>query len=108
MSQTPEPGCLMRVRYSLQEIHFEWDARKAAANRRKHDVEFEEACEAFFDPFLRIVDAGEVRGEARQAIFGLRPNWQLLRVAFAERGAVFRIISARRATRAERKSYEDQ
>lgn len=98
----------MTVRHTLQEIRFEWDAQKAAANRRKHGVDFEEACEVFFDPFLRVVDAGEVRGEARQAILGLTPDWQLLHVAFAERGEVFRIISARRATRQERKSYEDQ
>jgi uncharacterized DUF497 family protein len=98
----------MPVRYTLQSIHFEWDPRKAAANRRKHGVAFEEACEAFFDPFLRPADAGDEAGEDREAIFGLTVGWRLLHVVFVERGEVFRIISARRATRPERREYEDQ
>lgn len=98
----------MAVRHSLQGIHFEWDAAKAAANRRKHGVEFETACEAFFDPFLRVVDAGDEGGEAREAILGLTVRWQLLHVVFVERGESYRIISARRATRPERRLYEDQ
>lgn len=98
----------MPVRYSLQDIQFEWDRAKAAANRRKHGVEFEEACQAFFDPFLRVVDAGDEGGEAREGILGLTVGWQLLHVVFVERGDSFRIISARRATRPERRLYEDQ
>jgi uncharacterized DUF497 family protein len=96
------------VRYSLQGIQFEWDAAKAAANRRKHGVEFEQGCEAFFDPFLRALEAGQEAGEAREAILGMTARWQLLHVAFVERGEVFRIISVRRATGAERRIYEDQ
>lgn len=98
----------MPARYSLQDIQFEWDRAKAAANRRKHGVEFETACEAFFDPFLRVLDAGHEGGEAREAILGLTVKWQLLHVVFVERGEGFRIISARRATRPERRLYEDQ
>lgn len=98
----------MLVRHSLQDIHFEWDGAKAAANRRKHGVELVEGCEAFFDPFLRGIDAGQEAWEAREAILGMTARWQLLHVAFVERGEVFRIISARRATRAERRLYEDQ
>jgi uncharacterized DUF497 family protein len=96
------------VRHSLQGIRFEWDAAKAAANRRKHGVELEEACEIFFDPFLRVLDAGHEGGETREAILGLTLSWRLLHVAFVERGEVFRIISARPATRPERRNYEDQ
>lgn len=98
----------MSVRHSIHGIHFEWHAAKAAANRRKHGVEFEQACEVLFDPFLRALDAGREGEEAREAVLGLTEDWQLLCVAFVERGDVFRIVSARRATRAERRVYEDQ
>ena len=98
----------MTVRHTIQSIPFEWDPVKAAANRRKHGIDFEEACEAFFDPFLRVVDAGDEGGEAREAILGLTVRWQLLFVVFVERGEVFRIISVRRATGPERRLYEDQ
>lgn len=98
----------MPVRHQLRGIDFEWDAAKAAANRRKHGIGFEEATEAFFDPFLRVVDAGGEGEEAREGLFGLTEAWQLLYVVFVERAGVFRIISARRATRRERQLYEDQ
>lgn len=98
----------MPIRYSLQGIPFEWDVKKGAANQRKHGVDFELACEAFFDPFLRAVDAGFEGGESREAILGLTRDWQLLYVVFVERAGTFRIISARSATRPERKIYEDQ
>lgn len=80
----------MPVRYSIHGVRFEWDPAKAAANRRKHGVEFEQACEAFLDPFLRVVDAGDEEGEAREAILGLNVAWQLLHVVFVERGEVLR------------------
>jgi uncharacterized DUF497 family protein len=95
------------VRYSLQDVAFEWDSSKAAANRH-NGVDFELACEAFFDPFLRVLDAGSEAGEPRQAILGLTVRWQLLHVVFVERGEVLRIISARPATSPERRFYEDQ
>lgn len=96
------------IRHSIHGIRFEWHAAKAAANRRKHRIEFEQACEVFFDPFLRLLDAGQEGEEAREAALGLTENWQLLYVVFVERRDVFRIVSARRATHAERRHYEDQ
>ncbi|MEW5941472.1 MAG: BrnT family toxin, partial [Chloroflexota bacterium] len=42
----------MNIQYTLYEILFEWDSQKAIANLRKHGISFEQACEAFFDPFL--------------------------------------------------------
>ena len=45
----------MDVKISLHGITFEWDSNKAATNVRKHNVSFEMACEAFFDPFLRYL-----------------------------------------------------
>ncbi len=96
----------MDVRYTLHSQTFEWNLAKAAANLRKHGVSFEKACEVFFDPFLRLADAGG-EGEAREAAIGLTEDWTLLFVVHIVRqpGAI-RIISARPATAVERKRYE--
>lgn len=98
----------MGVRFTLHEIEFEWDSRKAAANLSKHKVSFETACEAFFDPFLHVVDAGIVEGEPREAIIGMTESWRLLYVIYVEHDDVIRIISARRVEQAERELHEDQ
>jgi hypothetical protein len=87
---------------------FEWDAHKAAANLRKHRVSFEKACEVFFDPFVRIVDASE-EGEAREAAIGLTEDWTPLFVVHVLRkGDVLRIISARPAAPSERRDYDHE
>jgi uncharacterized DUF497 family protein len=49
------------VAYTLHEIRFEWDRRKAETNLRKHKVSFEAACEVFFDPFIRVAELGSSR-----------------------------------------------
>ena len=92
----------------MHEIRFAWDGRKAAANLRKHKVPFETACEVFFDPFLRVVDAGIVDSEPREAVIGMTVNWRLLYVVYVAQDEVLRIISARPAEKAERELYEDQ
>jgi uncharacterized protein len=93
--------------YNFQGIDFEWNDEKAAANLRNHNISFEFACEAFFDPFLRVEDAGVVEGEQREAVIGLTADWKLLSDVYVVRGEVIRIVSARAATAAERKIYED-
>ena len=98
----------MNVRYTLHEIEFEWDSRKAAANLRKHRVSFETACEVFFDPFLRVVDAGVIGGVRREAVIAMTVSWRPLYVVYVEHGDVIRIISARPAGGAERELYENQ
>jgi hypothetical protein len=98
----------MNVRYSLHNIAFEWDRRKAAANFRKHNVSFELACEAFFDPFVYYLDDETVDGELRETIIGLSTTWQLLYVVYILRDDSIRIISARLVTKAEREAYENQ
>jgi uncharacterized DUF497 family protein len=98
----------MNVSYTLHDINFEWDRQKASANLRKHGISFERACEAFFDPFLRVESAGAVERESRECIIGLTLNWRLLYVVYVMRDDdVVRLISARPATEAERKLYED-
>ena len=98
----------MLVRFLLQGIQFAWDADKATANHEKHGVEFEQAAEAFFDPFLRVLDRGAESGALRHAVLGMTASWQLLFVVFVERGDVIRLILARAATAVERRHYEDQ
>ena len=98
----------MNVKYSLHNIAFEWDRRKAAANFRKHNVSFELTCEAFFDPFVYYLEDETVDGELRETIIGLSTTWQLLYVVYVLRDDIFRIISARLVTKAEREAYENQ
>jgi uncharacterized protein len=97
----------MNVYFALNGINFVWDDEKARNNPRKHDgITFQQAAEAFFDPFIIIIDASR-NEEARDAVIGLDARWNLLFVVHIEREKnVIRIISARRATRQERAEYE--
>lgn len=82
---------------------FEWDPRKAAANRRKHGVTFDEAATAFGDPFgIMVDDPRHSAGESRLVLLGHSQANRLLAVMFTERGDRMRLISARTATRRER------
>ena len=98
----------MNVSYTVHEIEFEWDERKSKTNLRKHKISFETACEVFFDPFIRVVDAGTVEGELRAAVIGMTKNWRLLCVVFVEREDVIRLLSARAVEKGERTLYENQ
>jgi uncharacterized DUF497 family protein len=104
-SVTNEDIRFMDVLYIFQGAEFEWDANKASSNLRKHGITFEEATEVFFDPFFRMGEAS-VDEERRDFILGYSLSQQILLVVFTERNDRTRIISARRATRAERKAYE--
>ncbi len=95
------------TRFSLHGVQFKWDEEKGQANIRKHGVEFETACEVFFDPFLRSVEVHDEFGEIREAVVGLSAGWLMLYVVYTEREGVLRIISARPVVAAERKNYED-
>jgi uncharacterized DUF497 family protein len=96
----------MDIIYRLQGLEFEWDEDKARRNVEKHGVTFEEATEAFFDPFYQTGDAS-VNDELRDFVLGYSLAQRLLLVIYTERGERTRIISARPATRAERKLYEE-
>jgi uncharacterized protein len=86
---------------------FEWDARKAADNERKHGVSFREAMTAFGDErSLTISDPLHSIEEDRFSLIGLSQLGRILVVAFTERGYRIRIISSRLATRRERDAYE--
>lgn len=86
---------------------FEWDPREAQANAVKHGVAFEEAVTVFGDALALQLDAPDhATGEARYLLLGMSSRQRLLVVAYAERPPRTLIISARPATRRERRSYE--
>jgi uncharacterized DUF497 family protein len=87
---------------------FEWDAEKAAANLRKHDVSFAEAVTAFGDPLsVLLPDPDHSVGEERYLVLGMSSKGRLVVVAFVGRPPRTRIITARLATRRERQDYEE-
>ena len=89
-------------------LSFEWDENKAKANLAKHGVSFEEAATVFGDPLsLTIPDPAHSQTEDRLIILGHSHQRKLLVVVHTERGDNIRVISARRASRRERESYEE-
>jgi len=88
-------------------MEFEWNPDKAALNLEKHGVSFQEAATVFNDPLsMTFPDPEHSIGESRYVIIGLSRFGQLLVVAHTDRDAKVRIISARKATRQERRFYE--
>ena len=86
----------------------EWDARKALANRKKHGVSFEEAATVFSDQLaLTFEDPDHSSDERRELTIGHTVNQRIVFVSHCERGRRIRIISARLATRTERRDYEE-
>lgn len=89
-------------------LRFEWDPNKAEANLAKHDVSFEEAMTVFADPLARIFPDDEHSvDELREIIIGHSAAHQLVLVNFKGINDRVRIFSARKATRRERKDYEE-
>ena len=90
-------------------MQFEWDTDKAFQNVNKHDVTFAEATEVFYDIFSDTADDPDHSStEDRYVILGMMRKMRLLYISFTERSDIIRIISAREATRNERKLYEDE
>lgn len=88
-------------------LKFAWDRAKAAANREKHGVSFEEAASIFSDDFsITFPDPDHSSGEHRWLTFGISLRNRLLVVVHTDRDRTIRIISARKATRHERGIYE--
>ena len=100
----------------MEGIRFEWDEAKSLSNRRKHGVSFEEASQVFRDPLYVSVQDRVEDGELRWQTMGRVEDVLLLTVAHTVREErddgrsveVIRIISARPATRKERRRYEDE
>jgi len=89
-------------------MEFEWDPKKANSNLRKHQVSFEEASSALSDPMAATgADPDHSIGEFRYVTFGISERGRLLVVAHTEQSETIRIISARLASRREKKIYEE-
>lgn len=90
-------------------LEFEWDPAKADQNLKDHDeVSFDEATTVLRDTLsITIADPDHSDSEDRFIDVGMSHRGRLLVVSYTERGDKIRIISARRATRAERKNYEE-
>ena len=92
----------------MSNIQFEWDARKASANVKKHGISFEEARTVFFDENAKLIDDPDHSlDEDRFVLLGLSSKLKVVLVChcYREQGNVIRIISARKATSYESKQY---
>ena len=88
-------------------LEFEWDPAKAAKNE-KHRVTFDEASSVFGDELsVTIFDPLQSDDEDRFVIMGMSNKWRLVAVCFTDRDERIRIISARVASKRERKTYEE-
>jgi uncharacterized DUF497 family protein len=91
----------------VSKVVFDWDPRKAASNRRKHGVSFEDAQTVFDDPLVLFIADWE-HGEPRIVAIGTARSTRILFVVSVElEDDVMRIISARRASKPERERYEE-
>ena len=87
---------------------FEWDPSKAKGNIKIHGISFDEASTAFADTLsLAIYDPLHSEEEDRFILIGNSHKNRLLVIVHTERGENVRIISARKATKKERKQYEE-
>jgi len=92
-------------------IKFEWDPAKAASNKRKHGVTFEEAESVFYDDFaIQFFDEENSQLEDRLLMLGHSNQSRVLLICHCENesGNLIRIISARKATTKERKLYKGE
>jgi uncharacterized DUF497 family protein len=102
--------------FVITNLRFEWDEAKNAANRRKHGISFEEAAHVFRDPFHLSVQDRHEGGEERWQTIGMIGQLLAVLVAHTYRLAgedgltieCIRVISARRATKAQRRRYENE
>ena len=88
-------------------MEFEWDEKKLRTNISKHGISFDEATTIFDDPlYVDFYDPDHSEKEQRYIIFGTSERGRILMVSYTERGNRIYLISARKATPAERESYE--
>jgi len=87
---------------------YEWDPRKAADNLRKHGVDFADAIVALEDPLALTMLDPDSNGEVRFVNIGRDAAGRLLVTIFTPRGPLIRVISSRRATRGESRTYGER
>jgi uncharacterized DUF497 family protein len=96
---------------NMAHISFAWSPQKAAANRKKHGVSFEEAQSVFTDErAMLIADPDHSEDEDRFILLGFSAKLRLLVVChcYREDTEVVRIISARKATKSESSAYNQR
>ncbi|MEL6170397.1 MAG: BrnT family toxin [Pseudomonadota bacterium] len=84
---------------------FEWDDQKSAENLKKHGIAFDEAQEIFKGPVFTRIDDRFAYDETREISLGILGEMIVLSVAHTDREGTIRIISARKATKAERRLF---
>jgi hypothetical protein len=90
-------------------MEFEWDPKKAARNLKDHKVSFEEAATVFGDPLsLTYPDPDHSFDEYRFITIGSSIDGKLLLISHTDRDEKIRIISAREATKREKRFYEEE
>jgi hypothetical protein len=93
----------------MEDVEFEWDDEKAESNLKKHVVSFEEGATIFNDPQIAtIFDPDHSVDEERYISIGISVQGNLLVIVHTEREERIRLISCRKATDAERKTYENR
>lgn len=91
----------------VERLEVEWDPDKAEEVERRHGVRFEEAATVFLDPLAATeYDKEHSVGEERFVTIGRTRDGSLVVVAHTDRGGTIRLITARPATAAERRAYE--
>jgi uncharacterized protein len=86
-------------------LEIEYDPSKARSNWRKHGVSFEEAATALLDPFALAMEDSSAKQEVRWILLGVSHRARLLTVIYTLRGEWIRLISARRSSASEAKTY---
>jgi uncharacterized DUF497 family protein len=85
---------------------FEWDQKKATSNLKKHSIDFADAVTVFDDFNTVTINDNSTHDEERSVTIGMDAYGRILVVVYTWRGDVIRLISARKATKHERKQYE--
>jgi uncharacterized DUF497 family protein len=91
--------------HTIKSSEYEWDPAKARENFRRHGVSFADAALALRDALALTRHDPDSNGEVRYVSIGMDAMFRVLVTVFTHRGAKVRIISSRKATRAERSLY---
>ena len=87
-------------------MDYQWDPEKAASNLEKHSIDFADAVGVFEDEWALTIREEYVEGEQRFATLGTGFLERVPVAVYTYRGGTIRLISARGATRRERRAYE--
>ena len=89
-------------------MNYQWDPDKAQANNNKHNVDFADAVGVFEDAWALTIEEQYINDEQRFVTLGMDFLGRVLIVVYTYRGDDIRLISARRATKRQRKTYEQR